>query len=268
VCRFANSLEERSESTWKTAWRIGGWSLVNGWRDGKTSLIAVTWVMWREMRVAGRAFSTSLGHVKARYSFGHARIPTVRTRPDIRRTLALFVCGVAVGVAGVVLLIPRVPSVMTFAMRIGGATLAQGPHETPSSAPKVPEAPIPRSASLPADASSGEPNRADRNVPFRRLSAAPRPAPVSSFRGSLAVSSSPQGAQVFVNGVSVGVTPLLLRNMPVGSRAVRVELDGHERWSSAVRIVASQRTLAAAKLLPLSIRSSGSGAGPQSADKR
>jgi hypothetical protein len=57
---------------------------------------------------------------------------------------------------------------------------------------------------------------------------------------------------VFVNGVPVGVTPLLLASLPVGSRAVRVELDGHQRWSSAVRIVADKRTVLAATLLPVS----------------
>jgi hypothetical protein len=73
---------------------------------------------------------------------------------------------------------------------------------------------------------------------------------VAPFCGSLAVTSSPAGAQVFVNGVSVGATPLLLEDLPVGSRVVRVELEGHERWSSAVRIVANERTLATAELRP------------------
>jgi hypothetical protein len=59
---------------------------------------------------------------------------------------------------------------------------------------------------------------------------------------------------VFVNGVPVGVTPLLLRRLPVGSRAVRIALDGFERWSSQVRIVADERTVVAASLLPSSAR--------------
>jgi hypothetical protein len=99
---------------------------------------------------------------------------------------------------------------------------------------------------------SGEPNQADGDVPFRRPSAALESAPVSQYRGSLVVSSSPAGAQVFVNGVPVGTTPLRLPDVPVGSRAVRVELDGHEQWSSSARIVASQQTQVAATLLPSS----------------
>ena len=68
------------------------------------------------------------------------------------------------------------------------------------------------------------------------------------YRGSLAVKSSPEGAQVFVNGIAVGSTPLLLRDVPVGSRVVRVELEGHERWSAQVRVVANVETLTVADL--------------------
>jgi hypothetical protein len=56
---------------------------------------------------------------------------------------------------------------------------------------------------------------------------------------------------VFINGVQVGVTPLLLRDQPAGSRAVRVELDGYERWSVATRIVADESTAVVAELRPL-----------------
>jgi hypothetical protein len=62
------------------------------------------------------------------------------------------------------------------------------------------------------------------------------------------VNSVPGGAQVFINNLPVGTTPLLLRNLPVGSRVVRIELRGYRRWSSAVSVVADQRTLAAAAL--------------------
>ena len=73
---------------------------------------------------------------------------------------------------------------------------------------------------------------------LRQPSTTPQPPPV--YRGSLAVSSSPTGAQVFLNGVLAGVTPLVLHDIPVGSRVVRIELDGHERWSAPTRIVANE----------------------------
>jgi hypothetical protein len=47
---------------------------------------------------------------------------------------------------------------------------------------------------------------------------------------------------VFLNGRSVGTTPLVLRNQAAGSRAVRVAMDGYESWSSAVRVVADTET--------------------------
>ncbi len=68
------------------------------------------------------------------------------------------------------------------------------------------------------------------------------------FRGSLVVNSRPSGARVFLNGRSVGQTPLVLRNQPAGSRAVRVDLDGYEPWSSAVRVVADAETRLRAEL--------------------
>jgi hypothetical protein len=52
----------------------------------------------------------------------------------------------------------------------------------------------------------------------------------------------------------VGITPLVLPDVAVGSRVVRVELEGHLRWSAVVRIVANQRTTAVAMLSPSPIQ--------------
>jgi len=74
--------------------------------------------------------------------------------------------------------------------------------------------------------------------------------PHGSYLGSLAINSKPRGAAVFVNGKRVGTTPLVLDNLHVGSRAVRVSLDGHESWSRAVDVVANQRSSVVAQLQP------------------
>jgi hypothetical protein len=58
----------------------------------------------------------------------------------------------------------------------------------------------------------------------------------------LIVSSEPAGARVLVNGREVGVTPLALHDVAAGSRVVRVEADGYDPWSAAVRVVADQET--------------------------
>jgi hypothetical protein len=41
-----------------------------------------------------------------------------------------------------------------------------------------------------------------------------------------------------------------LKDVPVGSRAVRVEARGYQRWSTAVRVVANQQARVTAKLEP------------------
>jgi hypothetical protein len=72
----------------------------------------------------------------------------------------------------------------------------------------------------------------------------------SAFHGSLSVTSAPEGAQVLVNGVFFGITPLTIVDMPVGSRVIRIDLDGYERWSSLVRIVANEPIAVTAVLRP------------------
>jgi len=70
------------------------------------------------------------------------------------------------------------------------------------------------------------------------------------FRGSLIVSSQPPGAYVSLNGRRAGTTPLVLKNQRVGSRAVRIELDGYEAWTSAVQVVTNTSTNVRAALKP------------------
>jgi hypothetical protein len=62
------------------------------------------------------------------------------------------------------------------------------------------------------------------------------------YRGSLLMTSVPQGAAVFINGHHAGTTPLILSDLPVGSRAVRLTIEGYDTWSRAVQVVANRRT--------------------------
>jgi hypothetical protein len=88
--------------------------------------------------------------------------------------------------------------------------------------------------------------------------AEPAPAPsrttappaASGYRGALALSSSPEGAQVVLNGKLVGKTPVVLNDLPVGSRAIVVRREGYSSWSASVRVVAGQRTNVRATLTP------------------
>jgi hypothetical protein len=63
------------------------------------------------------------------------------------------------------------------------------------------------------------------------------------------LSSDPEGAQVLLNGRVVGQTPVVLHDLPAGSRAVQVRRDGYAPWSTSVRIIADQRTTVRARLV-------------------
>jgi hypothetical protein len=81
---------------------------------------------------------------------------------------------------------------------------------------------------------------ATRDTPSRP---APRPATPSAptvFTGLLYVDSRPRGATVFVDNKNVGVTPLMISDVKVGSHLVRFEMTGKKPWSTSTTVVAGQ----------------------------
>jgi hypothetical protein len=76
----------------------------------------------------------------------------------------------------------------------------------------------------------------------------PRPA-VSGDHGALALSSSPEGSEVVLNGKVVGETPVVLSDLPVGSHALVMRREGYSPWSASVQIIANQRTTVTATLV-------------------
>jgi hypothetical protein len=111
----------------------------------------------------------------------------------------------------------------------------------PTTAPAARAEAHPPPAPPVASAKTAEPAPAPTNTP--------RPA-ASGYRGALALTSSPDGAQVVLNGKVVGHTPVVLNNLPVGSRAIVVRRDGYSPWSASVRVIANQRTNVRATLTP------------------
>ena len=81
-------------------------------------------------------------------------------------------------------------------------------------------------------------------------------APGTRVKGTLVVKSDPQGAEVSINGVVHGRTPLMIRDLGAGSRVLRLDLPGYERWSWAVAVVGNKRTPVTVKLQPESRRTS------------
>jgi hypothetical protein len=191
------------------------------------------------------------------------RVPAWASRvPELRRlaastTLASFGGGAVAGVLITWFVAAHPSPVMppTAQTVIQQTTLpAPDPRASPSNGQLAAEAVRPSSSSVPSSTvsitaqpvgTSGHNRVASApSVRPRKAAAAPR----ASYRGSLAFQSAPQGARVFVNGTFVGSTPLILQNLPVGSRAVRIEADGYQRWSASTRVVANQETRVSATL--------------------
>jgi hypothetical protein len=107
-------------------------------------------------------------------------------------------------------------------------------------APKDPVAGVPPSsepaARPPAAAGAEKPATVAGSVTARRAAAAAG----AEKPGRLQVRSSPTRARVLVNGAGRGVTPLTLRELPLGSYTIRVERDGYAPAERRVRLTAGR----------------------------
>jgi len=68
--------------------------------------------------------------------------------------------------------------------------------------------------------------------------------------GSIAVISSPYGAQVYINNVFRGLSPLTLDGFNPGAYSVLVRLNGYKDWQSSVPVSAGQTAQVTAVLIP------------------
>jgi serine/threonine protein kinase len=83
----------------------------------------------------------------------------------------------------------------------------------------------------------------------RPAAAAPSTPPTpGQSAAALSVESRPAGASVFLDGKLIGRTPLQVGEVAAGDHTVRIELDGYQRWSSSVHVVAGERGRVAASL--------------------
>jgi hypothetical protein len=232
----------------------------------------------RRSSPSGRRALTLLASLAARIRRRLARSTTViriplwmRRARDLRRfaastTLPSFAGGAASGVLVMWLVSAQPPLPVVRSTTHAATPETTRPPDLPASPPNVQLAAegIRASSTSPPSSivsatlrpvgtsgrSTGELNRTVRpsgvasspSARIRKAAAPPR------YRGSLAFRSAPQGAQVFVNGAFVGSTPLVLENLPVGSRAVRMEADGYQRWSASTQVVANQQTRVSATL--------------------
>ena len=101
---------------------------------------------------------------------------------------------------------------------------------------------LPQSAASQARPAAPQDPGAPRPAPprARRPSRAEPQAGPTVFTGSIYVDSRPRGARVIVDGKPVGVTPLRVPDVRIGTHVVRLELADHRWWSTTTRVTAGQ----------------------------
>jgi hypothetical protein len=77
------------------------------------------------------------------------------------------------------------------------------------------------------------------------------PSPQKPTTGSVAITSVPSGAEVYLDNAFRGLSPMTLDSVPPGTHGVRTRLSGYQDWSSQIQVTAGQTTQIAATLLPV-----------------
>lgn len=123
------------------------------------------------------------------------------------------------------------------------------PADTTAPPPAAPVATPPLATATPKATRTPAPPR----QPAASAGAANRvPPPQEAPTGPAAikVESHPAGAQVFVDGRSVGYAPLVVGELTPGTHSVRMQLPGYHPWVSAVTLGPGARERVAASLEP------------------
>ena len=80
--------------------------------------------------------------------------------------------------------------------------------------------------------------------------------------GSISVTSSPSGAEVYIDNAYKGITPLTVDGISSGTHAVRVALAGYGDWSTTVQVGAGSTASASASLSPVPTQAPHAGVAP------
>ncbi len=91
-----------------------------------------------------------------------------------------------------------------------------------------------------ASAPRQAPAAAPRATPPRPAPAPGEPQSSTVYTGSIYVDSRPRGARVSIDGKAVGVTPLRVSDVRIGTHVVRLELSDHRLWSTTTRVTSGE----------------------------
>jgi len=76
------------------------------------------------------------------------------------------------------------------------------------------------------------------------------PGPTPNTNGQITVRSSPSGANIYLDNAYRGLTPLTLVDIPQGSHAIILKLNGYQDWQSSVNVLAGSSTDVSGTLSP------------------
>ena len=185
------------------------------------------------------------------------------TDSDKREKLWSFACGSVCGaVLCLIVVYPLMTSELPLPAPPSDAMLEKPPAAEPSIVVAdehrdppvpVPDPPVVNTSPPPEAARPTPAPKPARPALAPKLPAVPVPreeGTSAQFVGALEIDSTPRGARVFIDRQEVGVTPLVLTGLVVGSHVVRLEADGHAPWSSAIRVIADRQTDIRTKLAP------------------
>jgi hypothetical protein len=116
--------------------------------------------------------------------------------------------------------------------------------------PPAPEVQAPEVQTPPPVAAAPRPRPEQRPVPPAAASVRPPEVtpPARSGPAAIRVDSRPVGAQVFVDGRSVGYTPLVVGELTPGTHSIRMQHPGYRPWVTAVTLAPGARERIAASL--------------------
>lgn len=77
------------------------------------------------------------------------------------------------------------------------------------------------------------------------------PSPQTPTTGSVSISSAPSDAEVYLDNVFRGLSPLTIDSVSPGTHTVLIRLSGYQDWPSQIQVTAGQTTQIAATLLPV-----------------
>ena len=79
-------------------------------------------------------------------------------------------------------------------------------------------------------------------VNIDRLIGEPTPPPTLAY-GSITVTSSPSGADIYIDNVYKGLSPAVFRDIPNGNHIVLMKLDGYQDLTKSVTVTADNQTV-------------------------